>query len=127
MVIEDAEDDTSTDSFAKQRQEAVPKLSAFLELRSDDDFYRSFCKRFLKCVVGDKVWRSNWLKVPMTQFVSVTDEAFALLVIVNCHERWRQMFIGTPLEDGTEAMEESDGEGKHVSMVFRTLEMITVT
>ncbi len=91
----------------------VPPLSKFEARRTSVDFYRRFCKTFLKCVVGDRVWRSNWLKVPLSEFVSVTDEAFALLVIDNCHERWTKMFVSQNTEE--EGEDEGGEEGQDLS------------
>ena len=72
----------------------IPSVETFTAMRSKIDFYEGFfCKRFLKCVVSSKKWNSNHLKHPMCEFVTVTDEAFALLVIMNSHERWSQMWL----------------------------------
>ena len=75
------------------RATCVPPLSKIMEARKNTVFYPQFCKTFLKCVVGDTKWRSNHLKLPMGEFVTVTDEAFALLITFNCHERWQEMWV----------------------------------
>ncbi len=59
-------------------------------MRRRPKLHGDFCSRFLKCVVGTHKWKMNHLKVPVQDFVTVSDEAFALLVIVNNHERWME-------------------------------------
>ena len=71
-----------------------PRFGQFKGMRATaDDSYQDFCKQFLKCVVGHKQWRSLHLKQKFSEFVTVTDEAFALLVVLNSHKRWSELWV----------------------------------
>ena len=80
--------------------ESIPAKEAFVDMRRRPKLHGNFCSRFLKCVVGTHKWKMNHLKVPVQDFVTVSDEAFALLVIINNHERWMETWKCKE-EDGT--------------------------
>ncbi len=80
--------------------ESIPAKEAFVDMRRRPKLHGDFCSRLLKCVVGTHKWKMNHLKVPVQDFVTVSDEAFALLVIINNHERWMETWKRKE-EDGT--------------------------
>ena len=50
--------------------------------------YVFFCEKFLRCVVGIKIFRNSCKKYPLSTYVSLSDEAFALLLLENSELRW---------------------------------------
>ena len=54
--------------------------------------YTYFYDNILRCVVGKKIWKCNICRnASITDFVSVSDEAFGLLVLENGWEKWKQI------------------------------------
>ena len=76
----------------KEGNANVVPLAHYLDLRRRPKLYGQFCGTFLRCVVGDSVWRGNHLHKPLGDFVTPSDEAFALLLIENSYERWIDMW-----------------------------------
>jgi hypothetical protein len=54
--------------------------------------YIMLCSNFLKTVVGESVWKFNSVKKNISDFVTVSDEAFTLLTIENNYDRWMSKF-----------------------------------
>ena len=53
--------------------------------------YHDFAEYFISGVVGKQVFVKRSWKLPFSKFVSVSDEAFALLVFENNYDRWLDM------------------------------------
>ena len=76
-------------------------MSQLLDLRRRPILYGRYCKTFLKCVVGDNKWRSNYLTRPLKAFVSKSDEAFVLVVLENSWHRWMKQYSSNNPKDTT--------------------------
>ena len=63
------------------------------DLRQRPKLYGMFCCHFLKCVIGENQWKTNYLKKPLSDYVTVSDEAFAFLVVENSLDRWTDMWV----------------------------------
>jgi hypothetical protein len=63
------------------------------ELRKDYDSYSKFCQLVLSIVVGRNIWKTTVGKCKISDFVTVSDEAFALLLIDNSWHVWLDMGI----------------------------------
>lgn len=68
--------------------------SSLITIREEENklafFY--FAQEFLPCVVKRLVFRQNKFEYLLSEFVTVSDEAFALLVLENNVARWNAMF-----------------------------------
>ena len=68
-----------------------------MALRKNEDAFRWFAFRFLECVAGVNAWKKQKTKVTVSAFdpntkcpyVSVSDEAFALLLLENYLVKWK--------------------------------------
>lgn len=83
-------------------------LEDFLALRENNEVMRYFCDNFLSQVVGRVQWRDGVTRLEVRELATVTDEAFALLVLENIWDVWTT----TPLEELKKAP--VDGNGKRV-------------
>jgi hypothetical protein len=71
---------------------AMMTMDDWLTLRNDDGGkYTTFFERFVVHVVGAAKFRSKVLVQFLSNFVTVGDEAFALLVLENCEDKWMDM------------------------------------
>lgn len=59
--------------------------------RQDKDMYHDFLNYFVAPVVGKRKYEKNSIKFLLSRYVTVSDEAFALLVFENNYERWLDM------------------------------------
>jgi hypothetical protein len=62
-----------------------------------DDSYQWFCEHFMECVIPTSEWKLLARRKRMSEYVTPTLEAFAVLVYKNAFERWNEEF---PSEDG---------------------------
>ena len=69
------------------------EMTDILTLRSGVDTYGWFVSQFLPAVVGSRCWNANYRKNTISSFVTVSDEAFALVNMENNYARWQDMFI----------------------------------
>lgn len=76
-------------------------MGQLLDMRRRPKMYGRYCKAFLKCVVGDHKWRSNYLTRPIKTFVSKSDEAFVLVVLENSWHRWMHQYKNKSNKDNT--------------------------
>ena len=91
----------------------MPPIESFMKMRKKPKLYGVFCKRFLKCVVGDNTWKANHLKRPVEEFVTNSDEAFALVTLENNYKRWSEMHkTGSSKQCVIEAKYTNSGESK---------------
>jgi hypothetical protein len=72
--------------------DVMPSLAHFAELSTNEPAYLYFCTHFLKPIVGNASWRLHSLRQPLSTFVTVSDEAFALLTLENNYARWCKMW-----------------------------------
>ena len=90
---DDEEEEGSThDEEEKEGLTALPSVERVKRLREDPIVYRWFCTHMVSSVVGVKHWLTNFRKSPLSNFVSVSDEAFALVNYENNLLRWQDMF-----------------------------------
>jgi hypothetical protein len=77
--------------------------SPIINLRSDEDTklaFFFFAREFLPCVVKRLVFRQNKFVKQLSEFVTVSDEAFTLFLLENNVARWNAMFMeGTKKSD----------------------------
>ena len=62
------------------------ELDDFLKNRENTKTMRIFCQRFLPCAVGKYVFKKRKAIEKVSEFASVSDEAFVLLVLENIWE-----------------------------------------
>ncbi len=92
------------DAFMTLRvKEQLPTLSDILELRGNEKTMDTFCDTWIPCVVGKVAWKKNRCIKPIGQIATVSDEAFALLVLENIWEIWSEV----PMEEWLETREHS--------------------
>ncbi len=60
-------------------------------MRSDVVSYAKFSEVVLSCVVGKTSWKMNSGTRKLSEFVTVSDEAFGLLLMFNSWEVWKMM------------------------------------
>jgi hypothetical protein len=60
-------------------------------MRNDEESYMKFSEVVLSCVVGKSGWKLNCGTKKLSDFVSISDEAFGLLLMCNSWEVWRSM------------------------------------
>ena len=70
----------------------MPEITDIAALRSAEGTYGWFATQFLPAVVGSRCWNANYRKKTLSLFVSISDEAFALVSFENNYERWSDMF-----------------------------------
>ena len=59
-----------------------------LQLSKGGEPYEWVCSKLLPCVVGVKNWKLGYLKEPISDVATCSDEAFLLLVLENNYSRW---------------------------------------
>jgi hypothetical protein len=71
----------------------MPTIEDWLTLRNNkEEWYTTFFDLFIIHVVGAATFRSKVVVQFVSSFVTVSDEAFALLVLDNCEEKWEDMY-----------------------------------
>jgi len=50
-----------------------------------------FCDKFLSCVIGKNEWKNQIRIKPITEIATISDEAFALLILENIWDDWITM------------------------------------
>jgi hypothetical protein len=74
-------------------EKEMPMSKEWLTLRDNkDDWYNVFFDLFVINVVGAAKFRSRVVQQFVSSFVTISDEAFALLVLENCEEKWMDMY-----------------------------------
>lgn len=79
----------------EQEGEPICEIEEFMELRKNKKAFEQFCENILPCVVGKKYWDKRVDSVCMSRVATDTDEAWALLVMENSWEAWKQL-AGSP-------------------------------
>ena len=73
----------------KNDEPEAPELEDMLQGRSNAEAYTYFCHFFLPHVVGKNRWRNGIRKgAAINTLATVSDEAFALLLLENSWDRW---------------------------------------
>ena len=103
----------------KEADTQMPQLKDYL-LRHQSSFYNTFFDVFVKRVVGVRKFERHATKHLLSEFVTVTDEAFALLVYENQEERWRIMAEENHKKLTKEAKCTDGGGGKDLPMSGKT-------
>jgi hypothetical protein len=71
----------------------MPNIDNWLTLRNNEHgWYTKFFEVFIVHVVGAAKFRNKVATQFVSSFVTVGDEAFALLVLENCEEKWMDMY-----------------------------------
>lgn len=81
---------------AKGDEEAMRTIfpnNVSTERRDLGEIYFEFALHFISIVVGKKKFEKYCLRFPMSKFVTVSDETFALLIFENNYERWMSMAV----------------------------------
>lgn len=87
------------------KEKRLYKLKDFLSLRQKHQAYEQFYDEILPCVVGmRKCDKEKNYKERMTKIATSTDEAFAILVLINSWDLWKQManYENCKIPEGTE-------------------------
>jgi hypothetical protein len=69
-----------------------PSLNDFLEMSQKESSYLLLCTQFIRPIVGTTKWKHNFLRKRMSLYVTISDEAFALLTLENNYDRWVDMW-----------------------------------
>jgi len=59
----------------------LPTLEQILQKRENEECFFVFCDHFLSRIVGITAWKEGCTKTKVSELASVTDEAFAYLLI----------------------------------------------
>ena len=59
-----------------------------LGLRKNREAFKFFCYNYVSSVVGLKKWEMNCKKMVVSEFVTVSDEAWALLMLEGNWDKW---------------------------------------
>jgi hypothetical protein len=68
-----------------------PTMDTILELSINQQTYLWFAQEFVRIVVGKKVWKSHAFRSDLSEFCSMSGEAFCLLTVENNYDRWSGM------------------------------------
>jgi hypothetical protein len=101
----------SPDQVAHEQQHGVLALLAKLktgecsvkELRSDMPLFELYVKNFLSIVVGKNMFNKRKGMDLLSQYTTVSDEAYGVLALENSIELWTQEVVNKLREDGGKA------------------------
>lgn len=79
----------SLDSADEPDGNRLPSLDQIAALAGDVDTYLQICEVFLPDVVGVARWKLHYDKVPLREFVDVSDVALVVLLLENFYTRWK--------------------------------------
>ena len=72
------------------REESYDPGEVLATIRTEDaDAFESFCVLCLKHVIGTSVWRQNYRRETISNAFTISDEAFAFLVLDNNRHYWK--------------------------------------
>ena len=79
--------------FYSKKLTAKFDINDFLEMRRREDAYMIFYKHFIKCITKKTVYEENIQKATTyNDICTVSDEAFALLLLENSWDRWMDIY-----------------------------------
>ena len=81
-------------------------MEEYEELRHNEDAYREFLEDYVSVVVGKIDFKRKSKCMKLSSFVTISDEAFALLTIKNNEEAWPAKVNNTLLGEGETPEEE---------------------
>ena len=81
-------------------------MQEFEELRHNEDAYREFLEDYVSIVVGKIEFKKKSKCMKLSNFVTISDEAFALLTIKNNEEAWPAKVNNSLFGDGETTQEE---------------------
>jgi hypothetical protein len=79
------------EEYANEQLE-FPTMEEFLELHKGGEAYRIFLSKIVERIVGKHIWNNNCDKKPLSKFCTRSNEAFGLLLLENCYDRWTDMW-----------------------------------
>lgn len=65
-----------------------------LEPRADPVVFAIFCNSFISCLVGKICYRGAVASARIAEYVSVSNEAYALVYLENSYDRWEAEAVG---------------------------------
>jgi len=71
----------------------LPTLEQILQKRKNEQCFFVFCDQFLSRIVGITTWKEGCTKTKVSELASVTDEAFAYLLIENYWDHWATLDV----------------------------------
>ena len=74
----------------------MPDKEVLLNPRADPQVFAIFCGSFLSCLVGKIIFREKVLLHLISSFVTVSDEAYALVYLENSYDWWLAESNGEP-------------------------------
>ena len=99
---------TRTRNGSEEREEQVmepPKPADLVkEMRNDTEKDVQFVVRMLPPVYGKEIWNEMAVKTNLSEFVTASQEAFALLLYMNGFDKWSWMMSDTSSSDGGDAV-----------------------
>ena len=75
-------------SAALSKKKNLPEKSALMIPRNDAETFAIFCNAFLSCTVGKVTYKEKVMEERISSFVTISDEAYTLLYLENCYDRW---------------------------------------
>jgi len=63
-------------------------LESILQMHNNKDCFFLFCEYFISKIVGISVWRDSCTKQKVSEIVTISDEAFAYLLVENYWDDW---------------------------------------
>ncbi len=69
----------------------MPIIESILQKRENQDCFFLFCDNFLSRIVGISVWREGCQKKKDSEMATVSDEAFAYLLVENYWDYWSNL------------------------------------
>jgi hypothetical protein len=97
----------------------TPKEMVALK-RTDLDAYEAFCVLLLKHAIGKVSWRASCRSERISEIFTLSDEAFAFLVLDNNINSWRKYFLSDVDMDTQSASYGQGGKGKKSEMAVET-------
>ena len=77
-------------------EERLFDIAEFQKMRTNKEAFAQFCENILPCVVGRKFWDKRVASICVSEIATDTDEAWALLVMENSWDTWKeQAFLET--------------------------------
>jgi hypothetical protein len=76
------------------RGNTMPELSDILMMRQDGETYAVFCENLLSQVVGRNEWKTRGGSALISEIATVSDEAFAILLLENNYDVWTKEVLG---------------------------------
>jgi len=78
------------------KKKEMPDKEVLLNPRADPQVFAIFCGSFLSCLVGKIIYKEKVLLRLIAEFVTVSDEAYALVYLENSYDRWLAESNGEP-------------------------------